>query len=137
MGLDIGDAVAESGDDGAGARVMVGAAAHVLDGDVDRLHRHALAPAKRVIKSAQGGELEQAGDRAAMEVARAADHRLAERHDELERAVLGAAFLDAEQAGIRRQRIHAFRLGAYRNDPQGMAGRAFCGNAGALAPACG
>ena len=72
-------------------------AAHVIDGDGDRLHRHAvvaeLAPQRR-----EGGELEQAGDGAAMKVSRPADDIVVERHDD-HRAVI--AVLDAEIEQLR------------------------------------
>ena len=70
MGLDIGDAVAEPADDGGGESVVLGAAAHEVDVDVDRLDRDALARAERVENGVDRREFEQPGDRAAVQIAR-------------------------------------------------------------------
>ena len=86
--------------------VVVDAAAHEVDADVDRLCRHARRFTERFVERAERGEFEQAGDRAAVEVAGAADHLLAERHHPQGLAVRAALGAQAEQFGIRGERGH-------------------------------
>src|SRR3546814_7994714 len=60
MGLDIGDAVAEAGNDRGSIGFVVDAAAHEIDGHVDRLHDDALARSECVIERSQRGEFKKA-----------------------------------------------------------------------------
>src|SRR3546814_2194415 len=95
MGLDIGDAVAEAGNDRGSIGFVVDAAAHEIDGDVDRLHDDALARSECVIERSQRGEFKKACDGAAVEIAGAADDLLSERHDPDEFAAVAAAHAEA------------------------------------------
>jgi hypothetical protein len=106
--LDIGHAVAEALDLGGRERVAPGAAAHVIDGDGDRLHHNAVA-ADRALELGEGSELEQPGDRAAVQVAGAADDIVVERHHQ---QAVAAAVVDSkpEQLGVRRKRCHQRRF---------------------------
>ena len=111
MRLDIGDASPEPGDDGGRISVVIDAAAHELDGDVDRLGLH-FRIAQRPVERAEGGELEQAGDRAAMEIARPAEHGVAEWHHEAKPAIVRALGANAEELGIGWELAHRDGLDA-------------------------
>ena len=77
---DIGDAQAEAGYPSRGEGIVIDAAAHIVDGDVDRLDRHVAPVADLLVQRAERGEFEQSGDGAAMEETGAADDLFAERH---------------------------------------------------------
>ncbi|MEA3036864.1 MAG: prolyl 4-hydroxylase [Sphingomonadales bacterium] len=108
MGLDVGDSLAEAGDDRRRPSVVIGAPAQKIDADVDRLD---LRPRlQRVVDGAEGGEFEQPGNRPAVEETGTADHLFPERHDPeaLAVALLGG---EAKQFGIRGEGFqHRHRL---------------------------
>ena len=100
-GLDIGDARAEPGDAALRARVVLAAAAHIVDGDVDGLDPGVLAELgdERGI----GGHFQEPADGAAMEEAGPAEHLRPERHDEDGGALPVRLRRQAKHGGIGRQ----------------------------------
>ena len=103
------------------------AAAHVIDGHGNRLHRHCRV-ADRARQRGESGEFEQAGDGAAVEVARPPDDVLVERHHQ---AAFVPAVLDpeAEQLGVGGERFH-------KHGFSGCAGYAKCEAWDASSRAC-
>jgi hypothetical protein len=79
-GLDIGDPRAEPLDGGAGEGVAVLAAEQEVDVTEIGLGLRPRPSSARQL--AISGKLQQAGDRAAVKIARTADHIVVERHDE-------------------------------------------------------
>ena len=113
MRLDIGDAGAEPGDHRAGIGVAGGPATQEVDADVDRLGLDARL--ERVLDGTERGEFEQAGNRAAVEVAGPPDHRVGEGHDPEQLSVLPLP-VQPEQLGIRGKAL-AHRARRYRRRP--------------------
>ena len=82
------------------ARRLVAAAAHIVDGQIDRLDPRIALTGQRLPERADGGHLEQPADRAAVQKSGAAEHMGSKSHNERRRG-LARLFGEPEQIGIR------------------------------------